>query len=303
MKKAFLFAALLVSFFSASVGWAHKPGKVHGHDALMVNLGASTTYGYTFDSSLLGLPFGYYLTKNHHIPLFAQFLKFYFGVKDVIVHNFAIPGKTSAEVLSEQVPQALAVLLPNRLHKVVFTVEGGGNDLRHFQVANMAYCTSADPMDQYMCLVNLNAALDEIEDNLWAIVSTLQEAAPDAVIILQTQYNSLYDVLPNGQPCADAGMLMLADLAFEGNPAYGHPVKGMNVRIREIAAELGVKVGDIAGFLYTAPGELYKNPDFFGGDCTHLAGRWDGIPAIGLPGDGIGLGYSALLASFIYAMY
>lgn len=302
MKKVFFSVVLLVSFFSASIGWAHKPGKVHGHDALMVNLGASTTYGYTFDSSLLGMPFGYYLAENHHIPLFAQFLKFYFGVRDVIVHNLAIPGKTSAEVLSEQVPQALDILPPSRLHKVVFTVEGGGNDLRHFQVANWGYCTSPEPMDQYMCLVNLNAALDEIEDNIWAIVSTLQEAAPEAIIIIQTQYNSLYDVLPNGQPCADAGMLMLADLAFEGNPAYGHPVKGMNVRIREIAAELGVKVADIAGFLYTAPGELYKNPDFFGGDCTHLAGRWDGIPAIGMPGDDIGLGYSALLGSFIYAL-
>ena len=303
MKAKITFLSVfVVSLFFGGFAHAKKPGKVHGHDALMVSLGASTTYGYTFDSSLLGLPFGYLLADNHHIPALAEYLKTYFGVRDVIDYNLSYPGKTSAEVLDEQVPEALALIPHRRLHHVVFTVEGGGNDLRHFQVANWAACTSAAPMDQYTCIVNLNATLDAIEDNLVAVVSSLQEAAPDAIVILQTQYNSLYGTLPNGAACADAGMRMLADLAFEGNPALGHPVKGLNVRIRELAAELGASVGDLAGYLYTAPGDLYLNPAFFGGDCTHLSGARDGIDAIGMPADTLGLGYQALLGAFIHAL-
>ncbi len=310
-KMTFL-SVLVVSLFFGGVAQAKHPGgknqhhnrhhNGHGHEALMVNLGASTTYGYTFDSSLLGLPFGYLLADNHHIPALAEYLKSYFGVHEVVDYNLSYPGKTSAEVLDEQLPEALGLVPHCPQRDIVFTVEGGGNDLRHFQVANWAACTSADPMDQYTCIVNLTLTLDAIEDNLVAIVTSLQEAAPEAIVILQTQYNSLYGTLPNGAACADAGMLMLADMAFEGNPAYGHPVKGLNVRIRELAADLGVNVGDIAGYLYTAPGDLYMNPAFFGGDCTHLSGTRDGIEAIGMPADTLGLGYQTLLATFIYAL-
>ena len=302
----------IISMFIAVLGFSgavqaghkhgHKANKVHGHDALMVSIGASTSFGYTFDSSLLGLPFGYYLAENHHLPLFAEYLKSYFGVQDVINYNFSYPGKTSDEVLAEQVPQLLEVIPRNTLHKVVFTVEGGGNDLRHFQVANADICSSADPMDQYMCVVNLNETLDQVEDNLWHIITTLQDAVPEAIIIVQTQYNSLYDILPNGADCVDETMLGVADLALEGNPAYGHPVAGLNTRIRELAADLGVAVGDISGYLYTAPGNLYQNPDFFGGDCTHLSGVWDGLTQYGIPGDDTGLGYQAILGSFIAAL-
>ncbi|MBN2725121.1 MAG: SGNH/GDSL hydrolase family protein [Deltaproteobacteria bacterium] len=307
MKARVITIVMLLAVFGlVSTSWAHHNRhahkKMHGHDALMINLGASTTYGYTFDSSLLGLPFEYFLASNHHIPAFGEYLKGYFGVQDVVSYNFAVPGKTSEEVLNEQLPQAMDVLPPRHIHNAVFTVEGGGNDLRHFQVEYMDQCTSSDPYDQYVCIVNLNVALDQIEDNLYQIVSEIKAAVPEAVVIMQTQYNSLYDRLPNGMACANDTMIGIADLAFEGNPEAGHPIKGLNVRIREIAAELGVQVGDIAGYLYTAPGDLYMNPDFFGGDCTHLSGTWDGIPAAGIPGDEVGLGYQAILGSFVYAL-
>lgn len=286
----------------AEGGYGYDKNKVHGHDALLVSIGASTTVGYTFDSSLLDLSLGSFLAENHHIPLFAQYLISYFGVHDVIEYNFAVPGKTSEEVLNEQVPQVLKILPENRLHKVVFTIEGGGNDLRHFQVDYIEECTSSEPADQNTCLVNLNSVLDEIESNLWEITAQLKDASPDAIIILQTQFNSLYGVLPNGDACADDVLLQVADLAFEGNTDYGHPINGLNVRIREIAADLDVSVGDVAGYLYTAPGNLYQNPAFFGGDCTHLAGTWDGIPTYGIAGDEYGMGYEAILGSFIHAL-
>jgi len=298
---AAIFTISIPAFAHNGHQYGHDKNKVHGHDALMVSMGASTSEGYTFDSSLLGLPFGHFYAENHHIPLLAEYLKTFFGVHDVILHNYAVAGKTSDEVLAEQLPQALAVI-PNQNRDMVFTVEGGGNDLRHFLSSFMAECSSSDPMDQYVCLINLNATLDSIEGNLYEIVSQILAAAPEAEVIMQTQYNSFYGTLPNGQACADASTLMLADMALEGNPEYGHPLKGLNVRIREIAAELGVKVGDIAGYLYTSPGELYKNPAFFGGDCTHLSGVWDGIPAAGIPANELGLGYQAILGSFIYAL-
>ncbi|MBW2736232.1 MAG: SGNH/GDSL hydrolase family protein [Deltaproteobacteria bacterium] len=278
-----------------------RKGNVNTREVLLMSLGASTSAGYTFDPTLLGIEAPPVYANNHHIDPLAALVAGETG-SEVDVYNLAVPGSTTTDVLNEQLPSALEEIGRYRRGAVV-TVEGGGNDLRAFQVAYIEYCLNPDPAAQYVCGTQLTATLTQVENNLRTIIAALQDAAPDATIILQTQYNSFYGVLPNGAPCVDPPLLAIADAALEGNPEdNGAPFLGLNPRIRTIAAEYGVKVADISGMLRIMPGEQYKDPSYFSNDCTHLAGTRGSVAYLGMPADEVGAGYKLLLDTFAFAL-
>ncbi|RMH39192.1 MAG: SGNH/GDSL hydrolase family protein, partial [Deltaproteobacteria bacterium] len=276
-----------------------KKGHDNDRELLLVSLGASISFGYTLDPGLLGLPNEPILADNHHIPRLADLLEDVFGI-EVDEYNLSVPGATSGEIAADQLPDALEEIARYE-HGAVITVEAGGNDLRAFQAQYLPYCTSTDPADLGVCFYQLNVTLTGVEDNLRTILGSLREVAPDAPILVQTQYNPLYGQLPDGTPCAPASLAAFADAVLEGDPATnGAPVLGMNPRIRQIAAEYGAEVADVAGLLYTTG--QYDNPIYYSSDCTHPAGTRDAVAYLGLPEDEVGAGFEAHFGAFAFAL-
>lgn len=265
----------------------------------LVALGASTTAGYTFDPSLLGLPGDPVYAENPPIP-FVELVLELFRRTEVDTVNLAVPGSTSSQILADQLPSAVAALSSGG--PAVITVEAGGNDLRAFQVEYGPYCTSSSPdYDLNRCGYGLATTLTTIANNLSTILGTLRAVAPDATIIVSTQYNSLAGNTAYGTPCADPETLQLANLALEGDgSAASMGITGLNPIIRAIAANpaIDATVADIAGA--TASGD----PRYFSGDCTHLTGRRDAIDieagaySVHLDPDYWGLGYTTLGATY-----
>ncbi len=280
-------------------GWhGHHHHHYNFHDVLVVNLGASISSGYTLDPTLLGVDADPIIAGNDHIPRFEALVGQALATTTAS-YNLSIPGATSTEIAAEELPDALSEMR-RYVKGSVITIESGGNDLRAFQQDYLAQCMSPEPADQYACVVALTTTLDTMDANLRTMLGELREAAPDAPIIVQTQYNPLYGELPGGVPCADDATRAFADAVFEGDPATnGAPVLGMNPRIRAIAAEYGAAVADIAGYLYQS-GE-FTNPMYYGADCTHPAGTRDAVEYLGLPADTVGAGFEAHYDAFAYA--
>lgn|GEM_PF-3465841 len=286
---------------SQSARWGDDDDDDSDSDELtLVSLGASTSFGVTFDPGLLGAPDDAVIADNAHIPRLVRVAARAYDVdrEDVVALNLSVPGATSGQVRRDQLPAALEAIR-NAEGRVVVTIEGGGNDLRQFQVESIDLCLDPSPASQQQCVQKLGATLFQINSNLAVIADEILRVAPRARLIFQTQYNSTYDVLPNGAPCASPELQQIADFAFEANQANGDPIQGLNTLIRQLAQSRGAGVADIAGYLYSS-GHV-TNPDFYGGDCTHLQGERPALPAFGLAADRSGIGYEALFRSYAAA--
>lgn len=264
-----------------------------GGPLTLVSLGASTSVGVTFDPGVLGLPGSAVIADNAVFPRIVRDVERLAGIT-VNYRSFAKPGATSSEVLNQQLPRARRALQSSR--RVVVAVEAGGNDLRAFQVQNADVCLSSAPADQLACLNRLDRALADIRRNVDQIIRGIRSVNPRAFIVLQTQYSALYDTRPDGVDCAPASLIGLGDIALEGRTANGDPVQGLNPRLRAFTSRRGVRVADVAARLYGSG--RFDDPSILGRDCTHLAGRRDAIPALGLAADTRGAGYNQLYQAY-----
>jgi lysophospholipase L1-like esterase len=167
--------------------------------------------------------------------------------------NMAVPGATSASLISGQLPAA-AQLISTRNNDadpgndvVLITVTIGGNDL--FSPVVGACSGGVTPE----CVEVITEGLTTYAQNLGLILGTLRQAAgPDARIVIMTYYNPLGS-------CFLADLEPLADNVLEGGP--GVPF-GLNDIIRATAAATDVEVAETFGAL--------DGDDFVGGqDCLH----------------------------------
>lgn len=95
---------------------------------------------------------------------------------DLELENLAVAGKTTREVIDEQLPQAAGSVRDRAVGLI--TISAGGNDLAAL-IPN-ASCVE-DPLPQ-SC--PLEATLGEVATRLDAILSSLRSAYPDAAIVL-----------------------------------------------------------------------------------------------------------------------
>lgn len=257
--------------------------KLNNKEILLVSLGASTTNGVAFDIGQ-----GKYLAANAHIPAFAGFLSQATG-SEIDVYNLSVPGQTSSDILATQLESALEEI-PRYTKGVVVTLEAGGNDLRAFALtdAGLAYCQPASPAyDQNTCMALLAGVLATAQDNIATMLTALRQVAPTAPVIIMTQYNPYFRT-----GCAQGGFEWVAQAALETEGF------GLNTRLRALAAAFDAQVADINGYLWLSG--QHANDAMFSYDCTHLAGVWDGIEGA-VAGDDVGLGYQALLGTFVAA--
>ena len=120
----------------------------------------------------------------------------------------------------------------------LITLEVGGDDLLDLFSSLTLAGTCPDlrtAIQKPECLNPLNAAFQRYEPNLMSVLTSLQQAAPDATIIVMTLYNPF-----SGTPI----VAELADLALEGLP--NTPLReGMNDIIRVQAQERGAVLVDL----------------------------------------------------------
>lgn len=173
--------------------------------------------------------------------------------------NHAVPGATSADLIRDQLPAAVAQLEArnsdafafNEVRVVTLTV--GGND-----VFGPVLRACGDPSSP-ACATTVADQLEQVADNLSAILEELATAAgPDTAIAVMTYYNPLGS-------CHLAGLTELAGVVLEGGPLGGDGTvvpDGLNDIIRRSAERTGAVVAETHGVL--------QAEDLVGGlDCLH----------------------------------
>ncbi len=265
-----------------------KGGNINYNEVLLVDLGASISAGYTFDPTLVGYDLPPVYSENAHIPRFADYLRGATG-HEVDVYNLAIPGWTSTQIVTDELPDALEEMTRYAQGAVV-TIEAGGNDLRAFQVEHFAECLYQQPS----CFVAIEDMLTTMAGNLSTMMYSVRMATGwQTPIIIQTQYNPMYASSPmpgvscalaaTGDPYAAAGLQQLADFV----------IGQMNGMIYQVAAGFGAAVADVSG-------PEYETSDYISTDCTHPAGVQYGIPYLLAP-DSVGAGSDLHYTKFVEA--
>jgi lysophospholipase L1-like esterase len=225
--------ALLLVVSIVSFAAAGQPGDVALGDSIDFGIGSSTGAGWV-------VPFHAYLES-----VFST---------TIDLDNLAVPGAETKDIDQDQLAAAVSDARAHAADGVVVTIGGGGNDLRHFIVSPSAHAC----LQVQSCLDRINALLDEVEQRMDLALKELRRAAPQATILVRTQYNAL-----RGTGCAPPDLVALADAALEAPPGSVIRDGGLNWRLRAVAAKNGAKVIEI--FLPFA---------FFGdavlaGDCIH----------------------------------
>lgn len=209
-----------------------------------VAIGASYEFGNGDDISEDG--FGY-------VPIVSNFLITFYG-QPVETSNFGVPGATSREILM-QVSDAIAAA--QGAAPVVVSWAGGANDLS--DVASTAQMATCGQMQS--CLGRVAAALNLVEVWITDTIAQLRlSLGPDAIILMMTHPNT---GLRTG--CATVEEAAIFTAALEGVPGTVLS-RGLNNRIRDIAATYGAEVVDI--FL---PFALYPDT-YVAADCAHPNG-------------------------------
>jgi lysophospholipase L1-like esterase len=171
--------------------------------------------------------------------------------------NLAVPGARSWTLISDQLPEALALLADRNGDTepgndvIYITVTIGGNDI--FNPVVGACGAGATPE----CQAVIQSAFTQYQTNLAHILGSLRAAAGATTrIVIATYDNPL-------AACYLAPMATLGDLVLEGGP--GLPV-GFNQIIEGVAAATGAEVAEMYGQLAAK--------DWVGGDdCTHPNSR------------------------------
>lgn len=177
------------------------------------------------------------------------------GCPGLLTTNLAVNGATSWDVVTSQLPTALAEVgarngdLNPRDDVEVITIDVGGNDV--FQPV-LAAC--ADGIDEG-CTATIQSTFGAYATNFGFILYSLRDAAgPDTPIVTMTYYNSLL-------ACNMQSLAPLAEVVLEGEPQIGLPY-GLNDIIRSTAAAFDVRVAETHGLL--GPDDLVG-----GTDCLH----------------------------------
>jgi lysophospholipase L1-like esterase len=188
-----------------------------------------------------------------YVVPFQSFLEAVFGTT-VELNNLSEPGAETKDIMLEQLPEALLEARSHRPYGVVVSLGGGGNDLRHFIVSpEAATCRRI-----LSCLARLNALLNEAEQRLDLTLKALRaEAGPSVTILVRTQYNAL-----KRTGCAPEDQVNLANAALEGAPGT-LLARGLNPRLRDLAAKYGARVVDTFGPFFVLPDTLISE------DCIH----------------------------------
>jgi lysophospholipase L1-like esterase len=206
-----------------------------------VALGDSIDFGLDGDVGAVGV--GY-------VGPFGVFLASILGPMDV--YNLSAPFATSRDVLHTQVPAAVA-LLQGRAPAVV-SWGGGGNDILEVVRGPQAAVCPRTPS----CLGRLNGLLNGVETTIDHTIARLRGAVgPNGRILMRTQYNSLAKT-----GCAPADVVLLGNITFEGAPGTVLD-RGLNDRIRTVAARYNAKVVDLFGPFF------FNANQFVGADCVH----------------------------------
>lgn len=236
----------LLVFGAQRVSFAHEPdARSVGH----IVLGDSIECGVVFDP---GSPvFGDGYVDPLHDELESR------AGEEMDLVNLCVLGATSRDINLDQLPQAITEVFGH--DSVVISYGGGGNNLRRFITSPQAATCARGKLS---CLRRLNALLNEAEQNMRLAINRLRSiAGEDSQILMRTQYNALMGMSALGGPCADPGLILLANLAIEGGAPF--LAEGLNDRIRRVAAEHGAVVAEIFGTFAANPGGLIS------GDCTH----------------------------------
>jgi lysophospholipase L1-like esterase len=177
------------------------------------------------------------------------------GCRDLQLHNIAVGGAKSSDLIAVQLPIAVAELSARngdanpRNDVEVVTVDIGGNDLFEPVIGACAGGFSPD------CGAGVQSVFGTFAVNFHSILGQLRAAAgPDTPIIVMTYYNSLL-------ACDLAALAPLADVVLEGAGEPPLPF-GFNGVIRQIAAGYDADVADTYGDL--GAGDLVG-----GTDCLH----------------------------------
>jgi len=256
MKRLLLFllvpavVAALVAAFTVTSDTTYSNGPPPSVQREYLALGDSLGWGYGASDPA---------TKGY-VPLFRDFLESKGGLhRDLFLNNLSIPGATSASLISQQLPTALAELearngdkRPNDDVEVV-TVDIGGNDL----LALLAVCAGGITPQ---CQAAIGSTFATFSVNFNYTLDQLRTAAgPDTTIIVMTYFNPLVG------PGCPAGLVPLGEAVLEGNPAIGLPL-GANDLIRSIAATHDAGVADLV------PGGVFPallGPSNILPDCVH----------------------------------
>jgi len=201
------------------------------------------------------LDIGSPIIGDGYVKAFHDGLESQLGV-DMDLVNLCVIGATSREINLDQLPQA--VIESMNYDSVVFSMGGGGNNLRRFITSPQAATCARGNRS---CLTRLNALLNEAEQNLRLALHTLRSVAgEDSAILIRTQYNALRGTSILGGACADPALIGLADLALEGGVPFLQ--EGLNDRIRRVAVDHGAGIADVFN-------TFFANPDLIAGDCIH----------------------------------
>ena len=211
-----------------------------------VAIGDSIEFG--LGDNIPGDGFGY-------VPLVGAFLTSFFG-QPIQTSNFGIPFSLARDVRQGQLAAALAAAQGHA--PVVVSWGGGGNDLIDVVTGpQLAACRQAKS-----CLGRFNGLLNEVEQTIDLTIRQLRAAlGPQAVILMRTQYNALFKT--GCAPTPEAALLATATL--EGAPGTVLD-RGLNQRIREVAAKYDAQVVDLFLPFAGAADTLVA------ADCTHPSG-------------------------------
>ena len=226
------------AFFTTTAAQAHETNNAY------IVTGDSIDFGLSATSP-----------NRSYAALLKTFLETtYFGGR-ADLHNLAVPGATSLEIINDQSEGVRGNIKTHS--KVAASIGGGGNDLLQFVFdPSSLVCLKS----QATCLSRLNTLLDEIEQNMDVGIFSLRSAlGPDAVIFVRAQYNPLMKASCGGP---NSPLTQLGNLAMEGMPASAL-VRGLNQRLRDIAVKYDAKV--IETFL-----PFFLNPEkYINSDCLH----------------------------------
>lgn len=233
LRNAVVLLAFLVLAVLPVAAAAQQPGYVALGDSVDFGSGSSTGAGWV-------VPFNGFLSSP---SVFSA---------PVELVNLAVPGAETKDVDQDQL--AAAVAAASAHSPVVVSLGGGGNDLRHFIVSPAAHAC----LQVQSCLARINALLNEAEQRVDLALKKLREAAPNATILVRTQYNPL-----RGTGCAAPDLVALGDASLEALPGSVIMGGGLNWRLRAAAARQGAKVIELF-FLFASFGD-----SALVGDCIH----------------------------------
>jgi hypothetical protein len=245
MMKDFVRWAVVIFFSAIYLAICPSPkGFAQDIPQAYIALGESTDFGT-----------GATAPEKAWVSMFHKFLESpsVFG-SPIDLRNYSVFGATMGEIRRDQLAPALSDIASYDF--IVLSLGGGGNDLLNF-IRSPGAVTCG--MANIQCLARLNALLNNVEVLLDQMVRRLRAAGPNDVILLRTEFNPLLKEGCERRP----GLPQLANLALEGSDNVPFLTRGLNNRIRDVAARYDAKVIEIFILFAANPNGLVAD------DCIH----------------------------------